>query len=182
MITALGTGFSTNGDNGNGEDAESEASSRFDLSKLRYDKIIILADADVDGSHIRTLILTFFYRYMQPLIREGHLYIGQPPLYRIKMGKATHYCLDDDELAAFQKEAGNRRVTVNYFKGLSEMDAGDLADTTMDPEHRVLRKVAMDDAAEADRIISTLMGEKVAPRRDFIAAHARAVRDLDLWA
>ncbi|MCD6360962.1 MAG: hypothetical protein J7M38_08855 [Armatimonadetes bacterium] len=182
MITALGTGFSTDGSNGNGANGESEASSKFDLSKLRYNKIIILADADVDGSHIRTLILTFFYRYMQPLIREGHLYIAQPPLYRIKVGRETHYALDDDELAAFQKKMGNRRMTVNYFKGLSEMDPKDLADTTMDPQNRVLRKVDMEDAAEADRIISTLMGTKVGPRRDFIAEHARAVRDLDLWA
>ena len=184
MITALGAGFSLNG--GNGEDdpehENGEASSKFDLSKLRYGKIIILADADVDGSHIRTLILTFFYRYMQPLIREGHLYIAQPPLYRLKVGSKTYYALDDDDLARLQGELGNRRVTVNYFKGLSEMDANDLADTTMDPGNRVLRQVTMEDAAEADRIISVLMGSKVAPRRDFIAEHARELRDLDLWA
>jgi len=142
----------------------------------------VLADADVDGSHIRTLVLTFFYRYMQPLIREGHLYIAQPPLYRVKVGKETYYALDDAELAELQKKMGNRRMTVNYFKGLSEMDPRDLAETTMDPAHRVLRKVDMEDAAEADRIISVLMGTSVEPRRDFIARHARAVRDLDLWA
>ncbi len=184
MITALGAGFSLNGGNGEaeGEHENGEASSKFDLSKLRYGKIIILADADVDGSHIRTLILTFFYRYMQPLIREGHLYIAQPPLYRIKVGSKTYYALDDDDLQRLRGELGNRRITINYFKGLSEMDANDLADTTMDPEHRVLRLVTMDDAAEADRIISTLMGSKVAPRREFIAEHARETRNLDLWA
>lgn len=188
MITALGAGFSLHNGNGNGngsEDAEhenGEASSKFDLSKLRYGKIIILADADVDGSHIRTLILTFFYRYMQPLIREGHLFIAQPPLYRVKVGSKTYYALDDDDLARLQAQLGNRRMTVNYFKGLSEMDAHDLADTTMDPQHRILRQVNMDDAAEADRIISILMGSKVEPRREFIAAHAREMRNLDLWA
>ncbi len=184
IITALGAGFSLNGNNGNGEGEHEngEASSKFDLSKLRYGKIIILADADVDGSHIRTLILTFFYRYMQPLIREGHLYIAQPPLYRVKVGSNTYYALDDDDLERLQQKLGNRRMTVNYFKGLSEMDPNDLADTTMDPERRVLRRVTMDDAAEADRIISTLMGSKVEPRRQFIAEHARETRNLDLWA
>jgi DNA gyrase subunit B len=183
MITALGAGFSLNGDSDEDEEHENgEASSKFDLSKLRYHKIIILADADVDGSHIRTLILTFFYRYMQPLIREGYLYIAQPPLYRIKVGSDTHYALNDDELEQLQEDLSNRRMTVNYFKGLSEMDPNDLADTTMDPEHRVLRRVTMEDAAAADRIISTLMGSKVAPRRDFIRDHAREERNLDLWA
>ena len=136
----------------------------------------------MDGSHIRTLILTFFYRYMQPLIREGHLFIAQPPLYRVKVGSKTYYALDDDDLARLQAQLGNRRMTVNYFKGLSEMDPIDLADTTMDPERRVLRQVSMEDAAEADRIISILMGAKVEPRREFIAAHAREMRNLDLWA
>jgi DNA gyrase subunit B len=184
MITALGAGFSVDGGNSDdGDGSENgEASSRFDLSKLRYKRIIILADADVDGSHIRTLILTFFYRYMQPLIRDGHLYIAQPPLYRVKVGKETHYALDDDELEELQEQLGRRRMTVNYFKGLSEMDAGDLADTTMDPEKRVLRLVTMEDAEGADKIITKLMGTKVEPRREFIADHARAVRNLDLWA
>ncbi|MFW5867529.1 MAG: DNA gyrase/topoisomerase IV subunit B [Armatimonadota bacterium] len=186
MITALGAGFSMNGDNGQSdEDSEhenGEASSKFDLSKLRYHKIIILADADVDGSHIRTLILTFFYRYMQPLIREGYLYIAQPPLYRVKAGAKTYYALNDDELEKLQNELGRRKLTVNYFKGLSEMDPNDLADTTMDPEDRVLRRVNMEDAVEADRVISTLMGTKVAPRRDFIREHAQDKRNLDLWA
>jgi DNA gyrase subunit B len=182
MISALGTGFSTDGGDGNGSNGEGESSSKFDLSKLRYSKIIILADADVDGSHIRTLILTFFYRYMQPLVREGHLYIAQPPLYRVKVGSDTHYALDDAALAELQKDIGKRKMTVNYFKGLAEMDSGDLAETTMDPEGRILRQVSMDDAVEADHIISTLMGSKVEPRRDFIAKHARAVGNLDLWA
>jgi DNA gyrase subunit B len=185
MITALGAGFSLNG-NGNGEEdpdhENGEASSVFDLSRLRYHKIIILADADVDGSHIRTLILTFFYRYMQPLIREGYLYIAQPPLYRVKAGASTYYALDDADLERLRAELGRRRLTVNYFKGLSEMDAMDLADTTMDPDHRVLRQVNIEDAVEADKMISTLMGNMVAPRRDFIRAHAAERRNLDLWA
>ncbi|MEA3400373.1 MAG: DNA topoisomerase subunit B [Armatimonadota bacterium] len=184
MITALGAGFSLNGDSDEEQEEHEngEASSKFDLSKLRYNRIIILADADVDGSHIRTLILTFFYRYMQPLIREGHLYIAQPPLYRVKVGSKTYYALNDDELERLQEDLGSRRMTVNYFKGLSEMDPNDLADTTMDPEHRVLRQVTMEDAAEADRVISTLMGSKVAPRREFIRDHAQDERNLDLWA
>jgi|LSQX01.1.fsa_nt_gb DNA gyrase subunit B len=185
MITALGAGFSLNGSGNGEEDAEhenGEASSKFDLSRLRYHKIIILADADVDGSHIRTLILTFFYRYMQPLIREGYLYIAQPPLYRVKAGSKTYYALDDADLERLRAELGRRRLTVNYFKGLSEMDAMDLADTTMDPDHRVLRQVNIEDAVEADKMISTLMGNMVAPRRDFIRAHAAERRNLDLWA
>lgn len=185
MITALGAGFSLNG-NGNGEEdsdhENGEASSVFDLSRLRYHKIIILADADVDGSHIRTLILTFFYRYMQPLIREGYLYIAQPPLYRVKAGANTYYALDDADLERLRGELGRRRLTVNYFKGLSEMDAHDLADTTMDPDNRVLRQVTIEDAVEADKMISTLMGSTVEPRRDFIRAHAAERRNLDLWA
>ncbi len=185
MITALGAGFALNGSGNGEEDSEhenGEASSKFDLSRLRYHKIIILADADVDGSHIRTLILTFFYRYMQPLIREGYLYIAQPPLYRVKAGAKTYYALDDADLERLRADLGKRRLTVNYFKGLSEMDAMDLADTTMDPDNRVLRQVNIEDAVEADKIISVLMGNVVAPRRDFIRAHAAERRNLDLWA
>ncbi len=180
MITALGTGISLEG---NGDtNGEQESSSKFDLSKLRYHRIIIMADADVDGSHIRTLILTFFFRYMQPLIREGHLYITQPPLFRIKAGRDTHYALDDKALAALQGRLGNRRMTVYRFKGLSEMDPNDLAETTMDPEHRVLWQVTLEEAEEASKVIATLMGDNVEQRRQFLVAHAKATEDLDLWA
>jgi len=141
-----------------------------------------MADADVDGSHIRTLILTFFFRYMEPLIRAGHLYVAQPPLYRIKAGRDTYYALDDDDLARVQKESGRRRTTVYRFKGLAEMDAADLAVTTMSPEKRVLRLVTLEEAEQADRIISILMGDQVEPRRNYIADHARTTQNIDLWA
>ncbi len=179
LITALGIGIINHSD-GNGDDEE--ATSKFDLSKLRYHRVIIMADADVDGSHIRTLILTFFFRYMEPMIRAGHLYIAQPPLYRIKAGRDTHYALDDDGLSQLQKDMGRRRTTVYRFKGLAEMDAGDLAVTTMSPENRVLRQVTLEEAEQADRIISILMGDAVEPRRNFIADHARTTQNIDLWA
>ena len=181
MITALGAGINIS-TNGNGENADQEASSKFDLSKLRYHRIIIMADADVDGSHIRTLILTFFFRYMEPLIRAGHVYIAQPPLFRIKVGRDTRYALDDKQLEDLLESLGRRNHTVNRFKGLSEMDANDLADTTMSPENRVIRQVTLDEAEEADKIISILMGEKVEPRRNFIVEHAKETQNLDLWA
>jgi len=183
LITALGTGIHMdgNGDNGD-EDAAAEASSSFDLSKLRYHKIIIMADADVDGSHIRALLLTFFFRYMQPLLRDGYVYIAQPPLYRVKAGSETYYALNDEELDALLKRLGNRNVIVSRFKGLSEMDAEDLAETTMSPEKRVLKQVTLEAAQEADRIITILLGNNVLSRRDFLVEHAKATADLDLWA
>ncbi len=179
LITALGIGIINHSD-GNGDDEE--ATSHFDLTKLRYHRVIIMADADVDGSHIRTLILTFFFRYMEPMIHAGHLYIAQPPLYRIKAGRDTHYALDDVGLTRLQKELGRRRTIVYRFKGLAEMDAGDLAVTTMSPENRVLRQVTLEEAEQADRIISILMGDAVEPRRNFIAKHARTTENIDLWA
>lgn len=182
MITALGIGIS-NPTNGDGSDRENgEASSQFDLSKLRYHRVIIMADADVDGSHIRTLILTFFFRYMQPLIREGHLYIAQPPLFRVKAGRDTYYALDDKGLEKLLEKIKRRRATVYRFKGLAEMDADDLAETTMAPDKRVMRQVTLDEAEVADRTISILMGDAVEPRRDYIANHAREIENLDLWA
>jgi len=182
MITALGAGISNHHNGDEVENGGQEATSQFDLSKLRYHRVIIMADADVDGSHIRTLILTFFFRYMEPLIRAGHLYIAQPPLYRIKAGRDTYYALDDEDLARVQKEIGRRRTTVYRFKGLAEMDATDLAMTTMSPENRVLRQVTLEEAEQADRIISILMGDQVEPRRNYIADHARTTQDIDLWA
>lgn len=182
MITALGIGIS-NPTNGNGSEAENgEASSQFDLTKLRYHRVIIMADADVDGSHIRTLILTFFFRYMQPLIREGHLYIAQPPLFRVKAGRDTYYALDEKGLEKLLQKIKSRRATVYRFKGLAEMDAGDLAETTMAPDKRVMRQITLEEAEVADRIISILMGDAVEPRRDYIANHAREIENLDLWA
>jgi DNA gyrase subunit B len=187
MITALGTGINitapTNGNgDDNGENGDQESTSKFDLSKLRYHRIIIMADADVDGSHIRTLILTFFFRYMEPLIREGHVYIAQPPLFRIKVGRDTHYALEDEDLERLLATLNRRNVMVNRFKGLAEMDAHDLAETTMSPQNRVIRQVTLDEAEEADRIISILMGDQVEPRRDFIVTHAKETQNLDLWA
>ncbi|MBU0609646.1 MAG: DNA gyrase subunit B [Armatimonadetes bacterium] len=186
LVTALGTGIHMTGGNGNGngheEDEASEASSSFELDKLRYHKIIIMADADVDGSHIRSLILTFFFRYMQPLLRDGYVYIAQPPLYRIKSGSETYYALNDNELAALQERFKNRKSVVSRFKGLSEMDSEDLAETTMAPDKRVLRQVTLEAAQEADRIITILLGNSVPTRREFLVEHAKNTADLDLWA
>jgi DNA gyrase subunit B len=184
MVTALGTGIAmdTNGENGGPEGNGGNGNAQFDIEKLRYDKIIIMADADVDGSHIRTLILAFFFRYLQPLISNGNLYIARPPLYRIKAGGDTYYAQDDAELEKLRDKLGKRKANTYRFKGLSEMQADDLADTTMDPANRVLMRVTMEDAVEADRVISLAYGPKVEPRRDWIAQHAKETKDLDLWA
>jgi DNA gyrase subunit B len=181
LILALGTGIveHTNGDNGEGN-AEEEDTSKFDLDKRRYDKIVILADADVDGKHIRTLVLTFFFRYMRPLVQEGHLYIALPPLYRIKHGDQTTYCMGDRERDQFVEGLGRRKCIVTRFKGLAEMDADDLAETAMDPEHRRMKQVTVEDAAEADRIFTILMGSKVEPRKVFIAERAPEIQFLDI--
>ncbi len=162
IITALGTGI---GD-------------EFDLSKLRYHKVILLADADVDGAHIRTLLLTLFFRHMRGLIEGGHMYIAQPPLYRVKVGSKVHYLTDDDALRGFQKE--HPKVKPTRFKGLGEMNAAELGDTTLDPEKRTLLRVEMDDAAHAEEIFTTLMGEDVADRKAFIQQNASDVRFLDI--
>ncbi|MGQ9732735.1 MAG: DNA gyrase/topoisomerase IV subunit B [Candidatus Zipacnadales bacterium] len=182
MVTALGTGIAMDVNGENGGENGGESASKFDITKLRYDKIIIMADADVDGSHIRTLILAFFFRYLQPLIHSGHLYIARPPLYRIKAGGDTYYAQDDEELAELSAKLGKRKANVYRFKGLSEMMPEDLADTTMDPNHRTLMRVTMEDAVEADRIINLAYGPKVEPRREWIAQHAKETKDLDLWA
>ena len=158
MITAFGVGI---GD-------------EFDISKLRYHKIIIMTDADVDGAHIDTLLLTFFFRYMPELIDNGHIYIAQPPLYAVKSGKSIHYAYSDDELQQRLEEVG-RNVTIQRYKGLGEMNAEQLWDTTMDPEKRILFQVHVEDAVEADRVFSMLMGEQVEPRREFIQDNATYV-------
>lgn len=165
MITAFGTGIS--------ED--------FDIEKLRYHKIVIMTDADVDGAHIRTLLLTFFYRYMRPLIEEGKIYIAQPPLYRVEKGKQHYYVYDDKELEELYKQIGRDGIReVQRYKGLGEMDAQQLWDTTMDPQHRILLKVDLIDAIAADEVFSQLMGDKVEPRREFIQQYAKYVRNLDI--
>ena len=154
----------------------------FDLSKRRYDKIIIMTDADVDGAHIRTLLLTFFYRFMKPLITDGHVYIAQPPLYQVRKGKQVWYFYTDESMQAKLDELGrdSNNVVVQRYKGLGEMNPEQLWETTMDPENRTMLKVELEDAAEADRIFSVLMGDKVEPRRKFIEENAKKVRNLDL--
>ncbi|WP_298589187.1 DNA topoisomerase (ATP-hydrolyzing) subunit B [uncultured Megasphaera sp.] len=166
MITAFGTGIGQ----------------EFDLSKRRYDKIIIMTDADVDGAHIRTLLLTFFYRFMKPLITDGHVYIAQPPLYQVRKGKQVWYFYTDESMQAKLDELGrdNNNVVVQRYKGLGEMNPEQLWETTMDPANRTMLKVELEDAAEADRIFSVLMGDKVEPRRKFIEENAKKVRNLDL--
>ena len=184
LISALGTGIQEHNGNGNGngagEEIEEESSSRFDVSRLRYHKVIIMADADVDGAHIRTLLLTFFYRYMRPLIERGHLYIALPPLYGVKNGKEVTYVHTDQHLERLMKELKGKKVTIQRYKGLGEMDADELADTTMDPENRHIAKVTLEDGAAADEIFSVLMGEIVEPRKEFIVRYAKEFRNLDM--
>ena len=164
LITAIGTGI--------GEE--------FDISKARYHKIIIMTDADVDGEHIRTLLLTFFYRYMRELVEEGYLYIAQPPLYKLKRGKRVEYVYSERARVRMVEEMGGTGVSVQRYKGLGEMNANQLWDTTMDPEFRLTVQVTVDDAFEADELFTTLMGEKVEPRREFIENHAKDVENLDI--
>ena len=157
---------------------------QFDISKLRYHKICLLSDADVDGAHISTLLLTFFYRHMPEIIEHGYLYLCQPPLYRVSTGKVTRYAKDEKErdlaIKELSREGRTKNITVQRFKGLGEMNAEQLWETTMNPETRTLLRVDVTDAAEADEIFSTLMGERVEPRRDFIRGEARKVRNLDI--
>jgi DNA gyrase subunit B len=154
----------------------------FDLTNLRYGRVIIMTDADVDGSHIRTLLLTFFFRYMQALIDEGHLFIAQPPLYRVAYKNQVHYAYTDQDKDRILKDLGSsaEKAALQRYKGLGEMNPEQLWETTMNPEHRTLLNVAIDDAAEADRTFDMLMGEAVAPRNKFITTHARDVRNLDV--
>ncbi len=163
MITAFGAGF--------GDD--------FDLNKLRYGKIILMADADVDGSHIRTLLLTFFFRFMRPLIEHGHVFIAQPPLFKNEKGKDVRYTYTEEEQRQCLAEMGEN-VRVQRYKGLGEMDPEQLWETTMNPEHRVIKQVNVEDAAQADEIFALLMGEKVEPRREFIEKNAKYVTNLDI--
>ena len=167
VVTALGTSI--------GED--------FDISKLRYGKVIIMADADVDGSHIRTLLLTFFFRFMRPLIEDGHIYLAQPPLFKVARGKQVRYAFSDAERDQYISELSgenNLKVNVQRYKGLGEMDPEQLWETTMDPERRTMIKVTMEDAVKADEIFTILMGDKVAPRKEFIEKNAEYVKNLDV--
>ncbi len=168
IIKAVGTGF--------GEE-------EFEIDKLRYNKIIIMTDADVDGSHIRTLLLTFLYRYMPQLVEDGHVFIAQPPLYKVSYGKKDYYAYDDDErellVKRFKKE-GNTKIDIQRYKGLGEMNPEQLWSTTMNPETRTLLKIGIEDTAQADRTFSILMGDDVEPRRNFIQKNAKYVRNLDV--
>ena len=167
VVTALGTGI--------GED--------FDLTKLRYGKVVIMADADVDGSHIRTLLLTFFFRFMRPLVDAGHIFIAQPPLFKLSRGKQVRYAYDDLERNRFIDELGGEnhsKVDVQRYKGLGEMDPEQLWETTLNPENRVMIQVTMEDAQRADEIFTILMGDKVQPRREFIEKNAKYASNLDI--
>lgn len=167
MITAFGTGIH--------ED--------FDISKLRYDKIIIMTDADVDGAHISTLLLTFLYRFMPDLIKEGHVYLAKPPLYKLEKNKKVWYAYSDEELASILAEVGrDQNNKIQRYKGLGEMDSDQLWETTMDPEQRILIRVTMDEetSSELDLTFTTLMGDKVEPRREFIEENAKYVKNLDV--
>ena len=150
----------------------------FDISKLRYHKIIIATDADVDGAHITTLLLTLFFRYYTPLIEQGYLYIAQPPLYKIFKGKDIHYAYNDSEKEKTMK--GKENYTVQRYKGLGEMNPSELWETTMNPANRILKQVSISDAEEADKIFGILMGDNVESRRLFIESHAKAAQNLDV--
>lgn len=163
MITAMGTGIS----------------SEFDITKARYHKLIIMTDADVDGAHIRTLLLTFFYRYMKPLIEHGYVYIAQPPLYKVKKRKEETYLYREEDLEEYFEEHGKDNISIQRYKGLGEMNPEQLWDTTMNPETRTILKVELEDAIKADEIFTILMGDKVEPRRDFIHENAQYVTNLD---
>ena len=164
MITAFGCGIH----------------SEFDESKLRYNKIICMTDADVDGSHIRILLLTFFFRFMKPLVENGHVYIAQPPLYKVAKGKEERYFYSDNELNEFLDSVGRKGYDVQRYKGLGEMNAEQLWETTMNPENRTLVQVKLKDIVEADEIFTKLMGEDPELRRQFIEENAKLIKELDI--
>jgi DNA gyrase subunit B len=164
LITALGCGV--------GE--------QFDLSKLRYHRVFLMTDADVDGAHIRTLLLTFFFRYMQSLIEHGHLFIAQPPLYRVQVGKEAHYVHSEAERDALTKKADGKHITIQRYKGLGEMNPEQLWETTLNPANRTILQVTIEDAVKADSTFDMLMGNEVPPRKRFIQTHAKSVQNLDV--
>ncbi|MCK5520840.1 MAG: DNA topoisomerase IV subunit B, partial [Candidatus Marinimicrobia bacterium] len=167
LITAIGAGF---------------GSEDFNLEKLRYHKVIIMTDADVDGSHIRTLLLTFFFRQMTKLLELGYIYVALPPLYKIKSGKQERYAFNEKERVEIVKEftSTGKKADISRYKGLGEMNPEQLWETTMDPEYRTVKQVTLDDAIEADQTFSILMGENVEPRREFIQTNAKYVKNLDI--
>jgi DNA gyrase subunit B len=160
LIVAVGTGISE----------------QFDITKLKYNRIIIMADADVDGSHIRSLYMTFFYRHLPEIVKQGHLYVAMPPLYKIEHGKTTQYAFTDEERDAYLAKLGDTKVNVQRYKGLGEMNASELWDTTMNPENRVMKQITIDDAEAADAMFVMLMGEEVAPRKKYIQTHANTAQ------
>jgi len=164
LVVALGTSIADN----------------FDVTKLRYHKIILMTDADVDGAHIRTLLLTLFYRYFPKIIDGGFLYIAQPPLFRLQKGKEVKYAYDESAKDKIMKELGNEGINVQRYKGLGEMNPTQLWETTMDPAVRILKQVTVEDAIQADQLFDILMGEEVEPRKNFIQIHAAAVKNLDI--
>ncbi|HEY5426148.1 MAG TPA: toprim domain-containing protein, partial [Candidatus Tumulicola sp.] len=164
MISAIGVGI--------GEE--------IDLDKRRYNKIVIMTDADVDGSHIRTLLLTFFYRQMRPLVDQGHVYIAQPPLYGIRKGKKQWWAFSEADYKAVMGDQDPKDFTIQQYKGLGEMDADQLAETTMEVGHRRLEQIMVEDAVEAEQIFTDLMGDKVEPRKQYIFEYAKSVKNLDL--
>ena len=163
LLTALGTGI---GD-------------QFDPTKLRYHRVVIMTDADVDGSHIRTLLLTFFFRHLEQLILDGNVYIAQPPLYRVRSGKQESWAYNDEELEAALKKLGEK-AEIQRYKGLGEMNPEQLWETTMNPANRTMLQVQVDDAMDADEVFDTLMGDAVPPRKKFIQTHAKNVKNLDV--
>ena len=181
IITALGTGF---GGNGETEDGEKPTGAEFDILKLRYNKVIIMTDADIDGSHIRTLLLTFLYRKMPELITDGHVFIAQPPLYKVKQGKKEQYAFDENQreiiTERFKKDNKTQKIDLQRYKGLGEMNADQLWSTTMDPERRSLLKVSVESISEASTLFMELMGSDVEARREFITTHAKFVVNLDV--
>ena len=187
LITALGTGIAYGQEDENGSNGEERNGNgngnglpHYNLNKLRYHRIVIMTDADVDGDHIRTLLLTFFWLYMRPLLEEGYIYVAQPPLYCIKIGKdQRYYAQTEPEMESILKNVRRKDVTVTRFKGLGEMNADHLADTTMSPQKRRLAQITLEDALAAEEMFGILMSERVEPRRDFIIAHAKEVTDLD---
>ena len=184
LITAIGpsavSGLSETDSKSTEEDLEEDDDPKKVLEKLRYHKIVIMTDADVDGAHIRTLLLTFFFRYARHIIEVGSLYIAQPPLYLVKKGAARHYVYNDEELDAKLEEIGRKNSSIQRYKGLGEMNPDQLWETTMDPEKRTMLRVNMDDAEQADEIFSVLMGSDVDPRKAFIEKYAKDVRWIDV--
>jgi len=194
LVAALGTGIQsgiteydeTNGNGENGDETNGNGNGNgrdtggFEYEKLRYHRIILMADADVDGSHIETLLLTFFFRYMRPLVEHGHIYVAQPPLYEVRMGKESIFAYSDEELDKVREQHKGKRYIVQRYKGLGEMDVDKLATTTMELETRTLMKINVEELAAADQMFSVLMGKAVEPRRNFISRHAKQVANLDI--